>query len=591
MIISLLVFFFCIHPSYPENKKDQHEKIVVIGSLIPTEFSKISRKVTIISRDDLEKAPVSSVAELLKYVAGLDLQTRTPFGVQGDISIRGASFSQVLILINGVKVYDPQTAHHNLDIPVSLANIERIEILHGQGSAIYGENAFGGVINIITRSSAGRTVSGEFAAGSYGTYSGNLSVSLPHKGSNTLLSLDLNRSDGFEYDRDFNLANFAVDSTIKRGRGNFRLFGGYNRKIFGANQFYAPYPSKEWTNTSFFNLNYRTKNTAIKLHYRRHNDKFMLDITRPDWFINNHRTHCYGIEGHSRFNLSKSSMIVIGGELGEHRIESSNIGHHDQQKGAFFSEFETILSRKIYIRSGIRADYYTGYGFEINPHISASFFLSSRSKIIFSLGKAFRIPSFLELYYDSPANKGNPDLEPERNVSFEVGFESFLRHSFRWEGTLFIRSDKNLIDWIRPENGLCWRAENIHRVGFAGLETNLDYNNIFSIGYSYIHSNYSPPVDVISKYVLNHPVHQIVSSLHLVAPLRIRAGLFMVYKKRKKGKGYLVIDMKLQRAWKNLEAYLKVTNLFDTSYQEFPGVAMPGIWVMAGIKIGLGPDF
>ncbi|MEA2005392.1 MAG: TonB-dependent receptor plug domain-containing protein, partial [Acidobacteriota bacterium] len=161
--IYTLLFFFLTRITTAQERFRFKETIVVTGSLIPAEFSKTSRKVTIINKEEIAKAPVNSVSDLLKHVLSLDLRQRAPFGVQGDVSIRGSTSSQVLILINGIKVYDPQTSHHNLDIPVSLSSIERIEILHGQGSSVYGENAFGGVINIVTNKPFQNDISGAFS--------------------------------------------------------------------------------------------------------------------------------------------------------------------------------------------------------------------------------------------------------------------------------------------------------------------------------------------------------------------------------------------------------------------------------------------
>ncbi|MFQ6081816.1 MAG: TonB-dependent receptor plug domain-containing protein [Candidatus Aminicenantia bacterium] len=584
----LIIFFTFLNGlTIAEETFPLKEEVVVTGSLIPTEFSKLARKVTIIKKEEIAKAPVNSISDLLKYVLSLDLRQRGPFGVQADISIRGSNFSQVLILINGIKVYDPQTAHHNLDIPVSLSNIERIEILNGQGSSIYGENAFGGVINIVTKKSPLKKISGGFLIGEYKTLFGNLSFSHSINKINHTIAVDYQGSDGFEFDRDFNIFNLLSNSQIDFSQGKINLLIGFNKKNFGANNFYASFPSKEWTKTKFISLNSDIRKTKIKLYYRQHYDKFMLDITQPDWYVNEHTTQSYGTEVYSFFDLNSLGKIVFGGEVREDEIKSSNLGSHSYYKFSLFSEYETILLNKLYLDAGLRGDYYSNYGLEFSPNFSLSYLFSSQLKIRSSFGQAFRIPSFTELYYHSPANTGNPDLKPEKNFSFEMGIDYFPQNLVKWETTFFLRKDKNLIDWIKEKKELPWRAENIQRINFYGIETKLKFKDVFSFGYTYLKSSLKQPINFISKYVLNHPVHQISSSLNLALPLKINSGVYGVYKRRKGEKGYLILDVKISKRFNRWEFFIQATNLLNTQYQEILGVSMPNRWVMTGVRFGI----
>jgi iron complex outermembrane receptor protein len=559
------------------------EKIVVTASLIPVEFSRITRKVIIIEREDIEKAPVNSVADLLKYIAGIDLRQRGLFGVQGDLSIRGANFSQILIMINGVKVYDPQTAHHNLDIPLSLSDIERIEILYGHGSSLYGENAFGGVVNIITKDYSEKQISGKFSIGDYRSFFGNLRLFRNFGRLNTSLSIDYKKSDGFDYDRDFNVFNLLANSNLNLSTGKINFMLGYNRKNFGANNFYAPYPSKEWTETRFISVNSEIKKTKIKLYFRSHYDKFMLDIRKPYWYLNEHTSYSYGFEGYSSFALPIFGKIILGGELREDRIKSSNLGNHSYYKFSIFVEYEKIFDR-LYFDLSIRNDFYSNYGNELSPSLSFSYLISDNLKIRSSVSKAFRIPSFTELYYRSPANIGNPDLEPEKTFSVELGLDYFPSSELSFEGTIFYRKDRDLIDWIRNKREIIWRARNIQKVIFYGVESGFRFKNLFALSYSYLKSKLEKPQNFISKYALNHPVHQINSSVYFSLPFKINVGIFNTYKKRKGEEGYFLIDTKLSRKIGNIEIFVQILNLLNTEYEEIPGVKMPGRWIFAGLK-------
>jgi iron complex outermembrane receptor protein len=577
LIFSLNILSFC------EEIFPIKEKIIVTASLIPTEFSRVARKVIIIKKEDIERAPVDSVAELLKYVTGIDLRQRNPFGIQGDLSIRGANFSQVLIMINGIKIYDPQTAHHNLDIPLSLSDIERIEVLYGHGSSLYGENAFGGVINIVTKKSFQRTISGEISIGDYKTFFGNLHLSQNFGKLNSNFSIDYKKSNGFEYDRDFIVFNLLHNSNLIFSKGTVNFLIGYNKKNFGANNFYAPYPSKEWTETKFIGINSEIKKTKIKLYYRRHYDKFILDITKPEWYLNEHTTESYGIEAYSFFNLIPFGKIILGGEIREDKIKSSNLGNHSYYKLSIFSEYEKIIN-KLYLDLSLRSDFYSNYGYEFSPCFSFSYLILDKLKIRYSISKAFRIPSFTELYYRSPANIGNPNLKPEKTFSIESGIDYFPSIFLNFETTIFYRKDRDLIDWIRNKDELVWRAENIQEIIFYGIENTLKFKNFFSIGYSCLQSEMKEAKNFISKYVLNHPIHQISSSLSIILPFKINAIIYGIFKKRKEEKGYFVLDVKFTKKIGRRELFLKISNLLNAKYEEIPGVRMPGIWIFIGVK-------
>jgi len=183
------------------------DTVVVTASADPVPFDSLARTVTVLTRDEIRSLPVRSLAELLDYTAAVDVRSRGPYGVQADFSIRGSSYSQVLVLVDGVRINDSQTAHHNADLPIALEDIERIEILSGPGSALYGADAFGGTINIITaRDGSGFRASG--LAGQFGTFEGSARLSVGRGGFRQSLSIFGSRSAGFMFDRDYRTAGF-----------------------------------------------------------------------------------------------------------------------------------------------------------------------------------------------------------------------------------------------------------------------------------------------------------------------------------------------------------------------------------------------
>ncbi|HMR83910.1 MAG TPA: TonB-dependent receptor plug domain-containing protein, partial [Niabella sp.] len=128
------------------------DPITVTSSLAEKRISETGRNITIIRGDDISKLPVHSLDELLKYIPGVEVQMRGPQGSQSDISMRGGTFQQVLVILDGLRLNDPNTGHFSAYIPITPAQIERIEVPKGASAAIYGSDAVGGVINIITKS-------------------------------------------------------------------------------------------------------------------------------------------------------------------------------------------------------------------------------------------------------------------------------------------------------------------------------------------------------------------------------------------------------------------------------------------------------
>jgi len=582
--IAAAVLSTAVYSLSAQENQELKTEVIVIGTQIPSEFSHTTRNITVITKEDIAKAPINSLSDLMKFIPGVDLQQRGPMGVQADISIRGSSFSQVLVLVDGIKVYDPQTAHHNLDIPVPLSEIERIEVLNGQGSSVYGENAFGGVINIITKKSSANRTSVGVGYGEFNTIMSNLSFLYNLGNFRHRLTAEYKRSDGFAYDRDFNVLNLLSNSRMDLSKGKLELLLGYQQKEFGANNFYAAYPSKEWTNTGFISLQGKIKNTRVKLFYRRHWDRFMLDITRPDWYLNRHKTQSVGGETSTIFDLNNQGKLALGGEIRSDRIFSESLGDHAYAKAGLFLEYESLILPWLFINAGLRSDAVSHYPAQLSPNLSLGLILSSRLKLRSSLGRAFRIPSFTELYYNSPANLGNPGLKPEKNFSWEIGLDYFLRDNIVWETTFFSRYEQDLIAWVKTEPEAPWQTQNIKNLSFYGIETRIKIGIGFSLGYTFLESLTAAQVNYLSKYVHHHLQHHFTASFYTDLPQNITVGITSALKKRPGAKEYLILDAKLARKFSRWEVFLTATNLLNRDYQEIPGIAMPGRWITAGLS-------
>lgn len=565
--------------------------IIVTGTKIQQTFSQITRQVTVINKEDIEKSSAVSVPELLDNVLSADIQSRSPYGVQADVSIRGSTFQQVLVLIDGVRINDSQTAHHNMDLPITLSDIEKIEILHGQGSSAYGQDAFGGVINIITKKPEKEELLLTTKFAEYNTQAASLSYGQKWGEFSQKISIEKLRSDGYRYDTDINNFILSSNSIWKNTEGEVNLALGYMDKEFGAYDFYTPgknYPSKEWTKTYFAKLGSLFKvlgmNLQPEVFFRQHNDKFMLDITRPAWYVNDHVTYSYGGEIKTHISLGESEDLVLGGEIIKDEISSTSMGNHFQLREALFSEFCATILPNLNLNAGLRLDN-SSWGGRLSPNIGLGYWILKDVKIRASVGYAFRSPAFTELYYNDPVNKGDPNLKPEEATSYEAGIDFIQAKDFNVSLTLFDRKQTNLIDWVGATLTGPWQVENIGESRMFGFEAGIKTKIYFvdtNFNYSWIGTKKGN--EYYSKYALTYPVNQFSLEASSSGFWDILPIVNLLYKNRLNESGYFILNGKISKKIQNIELCIEVTNILNQYYEEIKGVPQPGRWLSVGIN-------
>jgi iron complex outermembrane receptor protein len=558
------------------------EEVVVTANAYPVPFENLSRSVTVLTRGDIENLPVHSVAGILELAASIDMRARAPFGIQTDISARGASFAQTLVLVDGVRINDSQTGHHNSDFPVQLQDIERIEVLLGPGSSIYGADAFGGTVNIITRRNAGR-MSGSISGGQNEFIEGSFSAGFRTGSFEQSFSVTANRSAGFEYDRDFR----NISASARTGIGaHSTLFVSHINKEFGANGFYGPSPSREWTNQTFVTFGHsfeRKSGTKVEIqgYYRTHGDQFLYDTRTPDLFKSSHRTHSSGVLAKAHYVLKDSAAVTFGGELGGDWIVSSNLGDHSFARTSLFSEIQWTFGKKAALYPGVRFDYFTNFGSSVSPSLSGSWWVMPRVRLRSSIGRAFRIPTFTELYYHDPNNQANADLKPETAWSAEIGSDFVPAKSWMASLTFFGRRERNVIDWVRSSTQEKWRTANMRRLQTSGAEVGLEraLGPRAGISAHYTRIFVDPgSINYISKYVLDYARDSWTGSGYVPLPLKLSYRQSINYKRRSDGRSYWLLDGGLERRFGGFAAALDFSNLLNSRYQEVIGVDMPGRW-------------
>ena len=567
------------------------ETVVVTGAAAPVTLATSTRTVTVITRDEIRSLPVASVADLLRLVPSVDVRARGIRGGQTDFAVRGAGFGQVLVLVDGVRLNDAQSGHHNGDIPVPLDAIDRIEVLHGPGSSLYGADASGGAINIITRRT-GAPASFVLEGGSFDLAGvrGRAVV----EGASVRQSLDggLSRSSGFMFDRDFESA--VIRSHTEIG-AKTSLTASFLRKEFGANNFYGPSPSREWTNQTLVALERRADIGAWALEldtsYRSHGDRFVYRQHDPAFSDNRHRTH--EVLGGVRASraVGDGMRVTVGAEAGGGWIRSSNLGDHETQRISGFGEWRVPVNASIDFDASVRVDSYTEFGTSWNPSMGFGWWPAARVRVRASAGRAFRVPTFTERYYSDPAHRARADIGPETAWSGEVGADLFPTDEWMVRATVFGRADSDVIDWQRETAADRWQTFNVRNVDTVGIE--IVVRRAYAGGF--VQGGYTglgvsaAEVTQLSKYVLDYAPHVVSAA----AVFRLTAGVSiapqLAYKHRTRSGATsddVVVDVRVSRDFGGFELRADGMNLFDTDYEEIAGVAMPGATLSVSLAFG-----
>ena len=576
------------------------DNVVITAGRTPVTFSQLCRNVIILDKHEIDNLPVTSVQDLLQYASGIDLKQRGVKGTQSDISIRGGSFEQTLVMINGVKIIDPQTGHHNLNLPISLDQIERVEILKGQASRIFGPNAFSGAINFITKKNPENRLDINLSGGTYNSYEASAHGAFALGTMSNHITLSKQKADGYITNTNYDLQNISYNSTYSFESGAINFFTGYADQKFGANSFYTTSFPNQWEHvkTKMFSLSGDMGNGIIvfspKIYWRNKNDEFLLDHTDPGFYRNLHETDSYGIELQTSVT-TRFGVTSIGGELSFDKITSSNLGKHKREnKGVFFEQQFSPLD-KLNVSAGAYLYNYAGIGWKFWPGIDMSYQANNNTKIFASFGQAFRIPSYTDLYYSDPVTLGNPDLKSEETTNYELSL-AYNNQAYHLEINLFRRQGKNIIDWIQRTNGSPWQAENITEVNTNGIEFSADLslsqfvdNHMFekiSLGYTYLDSD-KLAGEFKSRYILDHLKHQAIAGLYLKYFGYLSHSVHIRYEDRVNFENQFLVDTRLSGKAFMGQFFLTVTNIFNKTYHDISGVILPGRWITVGYKLNL----
>jgi iron complex outermembrane recepter protein len=576
-----------------EQKKEQKveprkESVVVTGTFAPVPANEVDRSISII---DTREDPLlyGHWVDYLQLDPSIDVRQRAADGVQADLSIRGSTFAQTLVLLNGLRMDDVQSSHHDLDLPLPTESVERIEILRGAGSTFYGSDAVAGTINFIT----GPPKYSEFrigaSVGNFGVNQQTMDAAWLNNRFDEQLSTARDFSSGFMKDRDYRSLTLFSNTGVQTELGRTLVMLGYGDKPFGANQFYGNFDSWERTKSWLAGLKQDLgKRTEFDFGYRRHTDQFILLRDDPSVYENNHIDESWQAALRRKQAVGQNSTFFYGGEGFHESISSNNLGYHNRSRGAIYADYDARALGRFSFSAGAREEIFDTGRTQFSPSVAAGFWLKAGWKLKGSASRAFRLPTYTDLYYHDPATVGNPNLLPETAWSYEGGLLWDRGGRFKAEVTVFERRDQNDIDYVRDSPAQHWQAENIQRLNFTGVETSFEIRvasrQRIEIAYTALHGAQQSLNGLQSEYVFNYPIDDGVVAWQGVLPKNIIARTRLGVINRFARDPYPVWDAAIGREFKHVGAHLAFSNLTDTQYQEVQGVVMPGRSVVFGLE-------
>jgi len=492
-------------PLFAAAQVTRKDSIVVTGTAEPVPLEEEDRSVTV---QPVQPSLARTLADFLRLDPSLDVSARAPDLMQTDVSIRGAAFGQTLVLLNGLRFNNAQSGHHNMDIPLPLDIVSEVQVLRGSGSTLYGSDALGGVVNIITRPPEATEISLRGALGNFGANQQRLSLAGALGGVAQRLAVSRDFSSGFQPNRDYRNLSAGSTTQFRSGLGVSDIVLGYSDRPFGADQFYGNYPSWENTKSWFASIEQDLgTDTRASFAYRRHSDLFVLYRDRPAVYANHHSDESWQGSLRRSERLGINTSLHYGGEGFSDSIESSNLGRHRRGRGAVYASLDFRALRRFSFTLGGREEVYRSYSGQFSPTASVGMWVNSRWKLRGSVSRAFRIPTYTELYYQDPANIGYPDLKPEVAWSYEGGADWNGGSKISASATVFRRTGSNGIDYVRASTADRWQAVNLQRLRFTGVEARVVVRpsrwQQVDLGYTFLNGAQEALAGLMSKYVFN----------------------------------------------------------------------------------------
>jgi iron complex outermembrane receptor protein len=616
------------------------ETMVVLGSATPVPLTESQRSVDVLLVQGQSLA-AESAQDFLREDSSIFLEERGSGGGQADIVMRGGSFEQTLVLINGFRINDAQASHHNLDLPVPLDAIDSIQSLEGAGSSLHGVDALSGVVDFLTaapdhdslflRAGEGSFQSNEetlVGGATRGPWSGRVAAE-------RVFSTGFTATPGYtaptytgtcspqqcQNDRDYRNMDASAESWIGSRLGVTDLLFASSDRSFGANQFYGAYNSWERTKGWFAAARQELgSKTVASFGYRRHTDDFVLWRNDPAGYENNHIDGSWQGSLRQTLTVRKDSVLLMGLEADGDSINSFNLsnlnpsgvversfalGIHARNRGAGYVDLDLRPTKRRWSLSiGAREEIFSGGArAAFSPELAGSLRVAKSLKLRASGGYGFRIPTYTDLYYSDPSTLGNAKLKPESAWTGDAGVDWAPSSKLMLSATGFYSQQHDTIDYVKsatlpnpylpagcPAN--IWCADNLNGFGFSGVETRLTWipkkSQTVRIAWTGVHGAQSALHGLQSEYVFNYPVQNIHASWSSALGRDFVLTNAVEIAQRYQQTVYPVWSATLTHDTGKLRPYLRFTNLSNTGYQEITGVNMPPRTIVGGVALQLG---
>ena len=594
--ILLTVFVLTTHAQELQNQ--QLDSVLISSTRIDLPFKENSRTITVISALEIKNAAATNVADLLQQVIGVDIRRRGTGGSQADLQIRGGGFDQTLLLIDGIKMDDAQTGHHTMNAALPLEVIERIEIIKGPAARVFGQNAFTGAINIVTKKTLDNSVSINLETGSFNQLNGSITVGTELENSSHIIHVGKLTSEGYRNNSDYDNSNYFLKSTFNKNAQPIELIATFFDRKFGAENFYTTSPAfneYEETQNSLigFTTTFNTEKLKIKprVYWKRNQDLFLLKREDPSFFRNFHITDKIGAEVNASYT-SKLGITGFGIDVSKIYLRSNNLGNRNRFMTNLFLEHQfKLLDNKLDITPGVAVTYFSDFKFHAFPGIDIGYNINNTIKIYGNVGYTYRIPTYTDLFYNDFRTVGNENLDPEDAFGQEIGIK-YITNKFSTTLAFFNRDAKNLIDYIRPNTTeTIYTATNIAEVNTKGLEFDAsynfkisDFNQTFAIGYAFLEDNILDQNKELSRYSLNTLKHQFTTRLSTQLFKNMKQNIIYKHAERTTGQSYNVWDASLIFTVKTFELTATASNIFDADYIETGFTPMPPSNVLLGLR-------
>ena len=571
-------------------------------------------------------APVQTLEAALRLAPSVDIRERGGKGAQADISIRGGSFDQTMVLLNGIDFTDARTGHQSHSLPVDLDCISGVDLVDG----VPGVGAFAGAVNIRTAPLRPTYLRLEGAGGQHGYAYANLSGAVTSGRLALLAAGSYRRSDGYRYNTDFENCNAFVRVSYEAERAGFFDFqAGYQNRAFGSNGFYAAYNPDQWekTSTALASLRWIKRIGRLSLgasaSYRKNFDRY--DWTRGT-VSNRHNTDNVGARLWADCDWT-GGTTSLGGDYAYNHIFSTNLGLKlPHAHGDGYTHADARHTGNVYLRhtkQWTRFDVAGSVGASITPYgatalwsLSAGYLPTEGMHLEVGASQSMRLPTFTDLYYTSQAQINNLDLGPERAVTYRVGAD-YRKHRWNASALVYYRAGRDIIDWVWhdeedpvPAWRNKWHSEQTSRLDTYGIELAAGYTadegflRRATISYAYVTTDRNS--DVIAKSAMDFMRHKAALSIEVRFLRRMSLALTGSFFDRNGSYNefpvpgdpsqtrvrdyapYFLLDGRLQWEKGMCRIFVDATNMTDTRYCDMGGIPLPGAWVTGGVAITLG---